>query len=79
MLRAVPAKHAKQIAGRIRDLAGDPESGQTTELKGYAPLRRLKSGEYRVIYEISGDMLNILVIGKRNDDEVYQILKRQLR
>jgi mRNA interferase RelE/StbE len=77
-LRDAPSKHAKHIIGRIQGLAMDEKTGQTSELKGYAPMRRLKSDEYRVIYEISENRIQIIVVGKRNDDEVYQMLKRFL-
>ena len=77
-LRDAPSKHAKQIIGRIQDLAMDEKTDQTSELKGHAPMRRLKSGEYRVIYEISENSIQIIIVGKRNDDEVYQMLKRFL-
>jgi mRNA interferase RelE/StbE len=33
-------------------------------------------GEYRVIYRISGDTVEVLLVGKRNDDEVYKDWKR---
>jgi len=45
----------------------------------YAPWRRVKSGEYRIIYRIDGNDLHVDIIGKRNDDEVYRLIKRFLR
>jgi len=39
--------------------------------------RRVDIGEYRVIYREQDNVILILVIGKRNDDEVYKILDRQ--
>jgi len=78
-LLAVPAKHGRQIAGKISILISDPDALQSIELRGYAPWRRVKSGEYRIIYRIDGNDLNIDIIGKRNDDEVYRLIKRFLR
>lgn len=78
-LAKIPAKQAKQIAERISQLANNPSTLPTVELKGYAPWRRAKSGEYRVIYKIDGDILSIAVIGKRNDDEIYRLVERFLR
>lgn len=78
-LAKIPAKQAKQIAERINQLANDPSSLPTVELKGYTPWRRAKSGEYRVIYKIDGDILSIALIGKRNDDEIYRLVERFLR
>ena len=78
-LKKIPAKHSKQLAERLYTLLQDPESIPSVELKGYAPYRRVKSGEYRIIFYIEDEMLFVPLIGKRNDDEVYQLLKRFLR
>lgn len=78
-LGKIPAKQAKQIALRIKQLADDPEALPTVELKGYAPWRRAKSGEYRIIYKIDGDILRVALVGKRNDDEIYRLIERFLR
>jgi mRNA interferase RelE/StbE len=78
-LGKIPAKQAKQIAARIKQLADDPEALPTVELKGYAPWRRAKSGEYRIIYKIDGDILRVALVGKRNDDEIYRLIERFLR
>ena len=78
-LGKIPTKQAKQIAVRIKQLADDPEALPTVELKGYAPWRRAKSGEYRIIYKIDGDILRVALVGKRNDDEIYRLIERFLR
>ena len=78
-LGKIPAKQAKQIAARIKQLADDPEALPTVELKGYAPWRRAKSGEYRIIFKIDGDILRVALVGKRNDDEIYRLIERFLR
>jgi mRNA interferase RelE/StbE len=79
VLRKLPAKHARQIAERLQALADDPALPGTAELKGYAPLRRAKAGEYRIIYYLEGDVLFVPLIGKRNDDEVYRLIERMRR
>ena len=78
-LGKIPAKQAKQIAVRIKQLADDPEALPTVELKGYAPWRRAKSGEYRIIYKIDGNILRVALVGKRNDNEIYRLIERFLR
>ena len=78
-LTKIQTKQAKQIAVRISKLAADPEALPTVELKGYAPWRRAKSGEYRIIYRIDGDVLRVALVGKRNDDEIYRLIERFLR
>lgn len=77
-LERIAAKQARQIAERLLALAEDPETLPSIELKGYAPWRRAKPGEYRIIYQVDGDTLLVGLIGKRNDDEVYRLVERFL-
>ena len=72
-LRKLPQKHSFQIAVKIRSLQENPYPSDYKQLKGnLGQYYRIDSGEYRVIYEILGDILYIILIGKRNDDEVYR-------
>jgi mRNA interferase RelE/StbE len=45
-------------------------------LQGYSFLR-VDIGEYRVVYRVENDCLMVACVGKRNDDEVYRLLKRK--
>ena len=38
---------------------------------------RVDSGEYRIVYTVTEDTLRVVLIGKRNDDEVYRRLERR--
>ena len=67
-IEAVSKKHAQQLIARIERLAENP-APQSKLLEGYAPLRRLRSGDYRIIYQIQGQTVLILKIGHRK--EVY--------
>ena len=73
-LRKIPAKHAKQIIAKIEKLAEDPSSIPSKQLEGYPSLKRIRSGEYRVIYRQHDGVVTVLVlrVGKRNDGEVYK-------
>jgi mRNA interferase RelE/StbE len=75
-LSKIPAKHARQIAERIASLRTNTDSVLSEDLKGFAPFRRFKSGEYRVVFFIENETLHIPVIGKRNDDEIYKQIAR---
>jgi mRNA interferase RelE/StbE len=35
------------------------------------------SGEYRIVYDVTEDAVRIIIVGKRNDDEVYRLLDRK--
>jgi mRNA interferase RelE/StbE len=76
-LDRIPHKHAQQIVGKLDKIAENPESVPSIQLSGFPHLRRAKSGEYRMIYRISGELLELYVlkIGKRNDGEVYKNLE----
>jgi mRNA interferase RelE/StbE len=56
----------------------NPEPTDSIQMQGY-PFRRVDIGEYRIVYRIEDDCLNVACVGKRNDDEVYRILKRKLK
>jgi len=75
-LESLPAKQARQIAEKLQSLANDPQALPTEGLTGYAPMRRLRAGEYRIIYVVDGQILQVRLIGKRNDDEIYKALER---
>jgi mRNA-degrading endonuclease RelE of RelBE toxin-antitoxin system len=46
--------------------------------KGYPDLYRKDVGEYRIIYKFDDETVYVLLIGKRNDDDVYKRLTRKL-
>jgi mRNA interferase RelE/StbE len=70
------AKQRRQIAEKLQQLIAAPEALPSEALRGYAPLRRLKAGEYRIVYRVEGDMVQVRLIGKRNDDDIYKALER---
>jgi len=39
-------------------------------------MRRLKSGEFRIIFALEADVVQIRLIGKRKDNESYEALER---
>jgi mRNA interferase RelE/StbE len=75
-LESLPGKQFKQVVGKLFALLKDPEPHDSGTLKGY-PYRRADCGEYRIVYGVQEDALRVLLIGKRNDDEVYKRLARK--
>jgi mRNA interferase RelE/StbE len=57
-------------------LGVDADAGPAELLRGYAPMRRLKEGEFRIIFVNDSETVQIRLIGKRNDDQVYKMLSR---
>jgi mRNA interferase RelE/StbE len=53
----------------------NPLQANATALKGY-PFKRVDAGEYRIIYKVEFEaLLKVSLIGKRNDNEIYNLLK----
>jgi mRNA interferase RelE/StbE len=75
-LKKLPAKHARQVATKITELKTNPYPQDSIKLKGYS-YHRVDIGEYRIVYLVEEQILEILLIEKRNDDEVYKQLKRK--
>ena len=68
-------KKFRQVLTKILSMLKDPFPQDSVALKGYDG-HRVTVGEYRIVYRYdqSNDLLQIVVIGKRNDDEVYKRL-----
>lgn len=75
-LESVPGKQYKQVVGAMFDLLKNPEPHDSSALRGY-PYRRVDMGEYRIVYRVQEEDLQIVVIGKRNDNDVYRKLAQK--
>ena len=77
-LKGLQPKISAQIARKIFALNLDPLPSDSKALVGYPNHFRVDIGEYRIVYSYvpSDDLVQIILVGKRNDDEVYKRLKR---
>ena len=77
-LKGLQPKIAAQIAKKVLALNVDPLPNDSKQLIGYSGYYRVDSGEYRIIYNFNPeeDLVEIILLGKRNDDEVYKKLER---
>jgi mRNA interferase RelE/StbE len=71
-----PPKHFKQVTLSILGLLRNATPHDSATLTGHPHWRRIDVGEYRVIYHFDADTVHVSVVGKRNDAEVYRLLKR---
>lgn len=74
-LRPYPPKIFKQVVSRIFALQVNPRPHDCKQVGlGY----RVDSGEYRIYYHVDDEERNVsvLVVGKRNDAEIYKTLRR---
>ena len=72
-------KHAKQIVLKIFDLAVDVRPHDSKHLKGWGHCFEVTSGEYRVIYTFTPTAVRVLLVGKRNGDEVFKDFDRKFK
>ena len=59
---------------RIRCLAENPRPPGVKALAGPSKLFRLRAGKYRVIYQIRGDVLLVLIVKIGHRRDVYRKL-----
>jgi len=78
-LASLDAKQYRQVGQKVFSLMQNSEPPDSAGLVGAKDgERRVDSGEYRIIYTASETEVDVRVIGKRNDDEVYRIWQRML-
>ncbi|MGQ9870552.1 type II toxin-antitoxin system RelE family toxin [Leptodesmis sp.] len=79
-LKQLEPKIAAQIAKKVMALNIDLHPSDSKELSDYPGYYRVDSSEYHIVYrfKVDEDLVGVLLVGKRNDDEVYKQLKRLL-
>jgi mRNA interferase RelE/StbE len=75
-LQELDAKQYKQAASKMLSLIVNAAPADYSQLKGSA-YYRVDSGEYRIVYRFDVDTVYVVLIGKRNGDEVYEKLRRK--
>jgi mRNA interferase RelE/StbE len=74
-LETLPPKQYRQVVRTFFALLRTPEPHDSAALKGF-PYRRVDIGEYRIVYRVEGPTLRVPLIDKRNDDAIYQAVRR---
>lgn len=77
-INTCPLKHQAQLKTKIYSLKDNPYPNDSKRIKGFMAYLRVDLGEYRIIYKIENTIIFIILVGKRNDDEVYKSFKRLL-
>ncbi len=75
-LETLPPKIFRQVALKVLSLQFTP---LPHDCKQVGPGYRVDSGEYRVLYfvNVKERLVQIVLVGKRNDDEVYRQFMRR--
>jgi mRNA interferase RelE/StbE len=75
-IQTLDPKQYRQVVSTVFRLLQNPEPQDSSALIDY-PYQRVDIGEYRIIYNVDGDVLKVFLIGKRNDDAIYRTLRRR--
>ena len=73
-LKRLPKKDLRRIKKRIDEVAENLPDPVTTKMKGNNSFHKIRSGDYRVIYEIHDNRLVILVVKIGHRKDVYKKL-----
>jgi mRNA interferase RelE/StbE len=65
-IRALP-KDARRLIGAKLDRAQQDLTGDVKKLKGFKNKYRLRAGNYRVLFELEGDVIVVYNVGDRKD------------
>jgi mRNA interferase RelE/StbE len=77
-LTDLPPKHFRQIMLKVLKLLSNPYPNDVKKIvMNNTDYLRADVGEYRIIYKVDEEVLNLVLIDKRNDDAVYKALKRK--
>lgn len=77
-LAALPQNAQRQIKKKIDLLHSNPRPKQSKQLEKNKHLYRLRSGDYRIIYQIEDDLLLILLVRIGHRKEAYRRLPKSL-
>ena len=73
-LKRLPLKDLRRIKKKIDELAANLPNPAATKIKGNNPFHKMRSGDYRIIYEIHDNRLVILVVKVGHRKDVYKRL-----
>jgi mRNA interferase RelE/StbE len=71
-LRKLDPQARRRIQAAIELLATDPRPPAATQLVGGAGEWRVRTGDYRIIYEIHDHRMLVLVLGVGHRREIYR-------
>ncbi len=73
-LKRFPKKDLVRIKKKIEELGSKLPSPNITKMKGNNPFHKIRSGDYRIIYEIHDDRVIILIVKIGHRKDVYKRL-----
>jgi mRNA interferase RelE/StbE len=77
-LEALPKKFQRQIQRKIDGLAENPRPKGFEVLAGSSHLCRIRSGDFRILYQIEDEKVLVLVVRIRDRKNVYRRLPKRI-
>ena len=71
-LAHLPKPIQKRIALKIESLATNPRSQDSKQLSGKDQIYRIRSGDYRILYQIQKKVVTVLIIRIGNRRDIYR-------
>jgi mRNA interferase RelE/StbE len=73
-LEKIPNPDRKRIIEKIDSLAENLPNREITKLKGNNPFHKVRTGDYRIIYEVQEEVLVILIVKVGHRKDIYRNL-----
>lgn len=73
-LKSFPKRDLVRIRNKIEELGRNLPDPKTTKMKGDNPFHKVRSGDYRILYEIHHERVVILVVKIGHRKDVYKKL-----
>lgn len=71
-LRSLPSKTRTAVVRKIQALAGEPRPEGATKIQGSSSTYRIRHADYRIIYRIADNILEVLIIKVGHRREIYR-------
>lgn len=75
-IKALPRAEAKRIVAKLAQLAANPRPPKSEQLSGSPPFRRVRVGDYRVIYAVDDTARIVIIARVRHRKDAYRDLDR---
>jgi mRNA interferase RelE/StbE len=70
--KALDGSVRRRIARRIDSLADNPYPPGIKKIEGEEELYRLRVGDYRILYQVRGQVLLVLIVGIGHRRDIYR-------
>lgn len=71
-LAALPERIRRQVDRRLRALVSQPRPAGAVKLKGSSTTYRIRSGDYRIVYEVDDQLRRVVVSRIRHRRDAYR-------